>query len=651
MTPIALKDILINARQESFRMQHYYLGVEHYFVGLLEVHGGLARTAIEAQGFTSEYIIDAVRRHTGKGTRQRLWAGMPTTPRAEVVLGIANDFALENGHDEINERDLLTAILEEGESIPLRVLRKLDFNLSRFRQDLLMQTPAAFGSQPNYVQIEFSPAFDPDQALSEQQLFILRRMFHGYNRVRIERKLTGGFTAALILVVTPIQGDSFEDAAVVVKIDQADSILDEAQRYEAGVKNSLPPLTARLEDKPTTAETSDLAGLKYTFIAGVNDSAADLRVVASDFGGEALGRWLRESLFPYFGKTWWQQRRPFRFQAWSEYDWALPPLLTLDFVGEDEPPADCHVIKDPVRRAKVSALEYGQVVAVENFHVHKVDKDNGVLYLTIGKGADVARRAYKIGVRGIDLGQHVHYRGEVIERMVGRVWTTRQETLFNAASALEPDFDSRALTIPGPLVNVRLLNPLTAYNDLLDREISGTLCKIHGDLHLGNILVGPNQNPFLIDFAQARSGHTLFDWASLEISLLSEVVMPAAGEDWTAARAVAGAVAALNQRLPLPVMSPALDQALLPLAALRSVVAECLAEPERWSEYFTALVFCGLRALDWGTMPIAGRRIALLSAALALNELRARPTSTGTFDTMPNDLTDLDVLRGKPGDL
>jgi hypothetical protein len=97
-------------------------------------------------------------------------------------------------------------------------------------------------------------------------------------------------------------------------------------------------------------------------------------------------------------------------------------------------------------------------------------------------------------------------------------------------------------------------------------------------------------------------------------------------------------------------MSPSVDEALLPLAALRSVVAECLAEPGHWNEYFTALVFCGLRALDWGTMPAAGRRIALLSAALALNELRARPTSTGTFDTMPNDLTDLDVLRGKPGE-
>jgi len=35
---------------------------------------------------------------------------------------------------------------------------------------------------------------------------------------------------------------------VIVKIDRADDILDEARRYEAHVKSTLPPLTARLEE-------------------------------------------------------------------------------------------------------------------------------------------------------------------------------------------------------------------------------------------------------------------------------------------------------------------------------------------------------------------------------------------------------------------
>ena len=63
MPDIALKDILINARQESFRMQHYYLGVEHLFIGLLDIQGGLTSSLLEAQTIANERLrahIDAL---------------------------------------------------------------------------------------------------------------------------------------------------------------------------------------------------------------------------------------------------------------------------------------------------------------------------------------------------------------------------------------------------------------------------------------------------------------------------------------------------------------------------------------------------------------------------------------------------------------
>ena len=67
MPEIALKDILINARQESFRMQHYYLGVEHLFIGLLDIQGGLTVSLLEERGLTTEYVVDAIRRKAGTG--------------------------------------------------------------------------------------------------------------------------------------------------------------------------------------------------------------------------------------------------------------------------------------------------------------------------------------------------------------------------------------------------------------------------------------------------------------------------------------------------------------------------------------------------------------------------------------------------------
>ena len=64
--------------------------------------------------------------------------------------------------------------------------------------------------------------------------------------IRVESQLTGGYTDALVLMVTPIHADDREDAPVIVKIADTDDILDEAQRYDSHVKGILPPLTARL---------------------------------------------------------------------------------------------------------------------------------------------------------------------------------------------------------------------------------------------------------------------------------------------------------------------------------------------------------------------------------------------------------------------
>ncbi len=505
MTAIPLRDVLIHARQESFRMRHFYLGVEHLFIALLEIQGGLTANILEDHGLTPDYVIDAVRRKSGKGGKHRLWAGIPNTPRCDIVLGIANDLALEQGRTDIDERDLLRAILEEGESMPVRVVTRLGLDAEAFAQEARTRT-IHDARTPSYLKVAFGAEFDTDDALEDDALFILRRMFHGYDQIRVERRLSGGHTGALILLITPIHADSREDAAVVVKIDKADTILDEARRYEAHVKNTLPPLTARVEDKPTAPETSELAGIRYTFVSS-DGAPRDLGSAARLWRASELGAWLKSELYPTFGKTWWMQRRPFQFQVWTEYDALLPSILTLEWVEGDELPPNSVVIKDPIKRSRVQQLEYGDLVVIENFTVQKVMPDRGEIRLAIGRGTEAARRAYAIDVRGINLSETMFYRGEAVERLIGRVYKTRQDTLKHAASALEPTFDLRAETIPGVASIERLPNPILAYDALLDRTIRGSFSRIHGDLHLGNILVGPNDTPFLIDFAQAREGH------------------------------------------------------------------------------------------------------------------------------------------------
>ncbi|MDX1991477.1 MAG: Clp protease N-terminal domain-containing protein [bacterium] len=647
MPNIALKDILISARQESYRMRHFYLGAEHLFIAMLELKGSVAGSILQDHGLTPEYVIDAIRRKVGKGSKHRLWAGIPNTPRADVLLGIANDLALENGREEINERDLLIALLEEEDSIAVRVLKALGMGDTKALAESARTYTLNHDSQRPYVRVDFSPEFEANHNLTKDQLFILRRMFYGYAQIRVEKRLTGGYSKATLLVVTPIHGDNRTDSSVVVKIDQQDIILDEAQRYESHIKGTLPALTARLEDRPVAPETSDLAGIKYTLVAGHDQLPHDLRAVLREWTPNQLGQWLQRELFPSFGRIWWQQKRPFRFQVWREYDWLLPPVLTLESIRDRQIPQPGHVLKFPMKRTKLHGLEYGDIVAVENFTVHKVYAERNTIQLAIGHGTDSAT-AYKIEVRGLDLTKDTYYRGEVVDSMIGRIYKTRNEQLIHAMRALEPDFDIQTEKIStGNTLIEKLPNPIIAYEELLDQYVNGALSTIHGDMHLGNIMIGPGNSAFLIDFAHTRDGHTAFDWATLEISLLSELVMPTLGETWEDARLALLYLIPFNVSQPLPFLNPATVDALQVVHAVREIAHECLASADHWTEYYIALAFAALRAMTWETMSIGSRRLMYLVSALAMHEIRTRFRASSETDTPSPDETDV-TTRSSP---
>ncbi len=640
MHVISLKDILINARQESVQMRHHYLGVEHLFIAMLQIQGGITASIIEDYGFTTEYVIDAIRRKTDKGSNQRLWAGFPYTPRTEVILDITNDLAMENNITEATERELLIAILNEGDSLPIRVLQGFGMNLRAATLAAMGYDPKREPQTPD-MNILFAETYDTAQPIDREQLFVLRRMFVGHKAVRVEQRLTG-FSGALVLIVTPISVDDHEDAPVVVKIQDADSIFDEVHRFEAHVKTSLPLQTARLEDTPVKPENSELAGIKYTLVAHTGGIPMDLRHRVHTYGTADLARLLEKELYSQFKITWWQQKRPFRFQAWKEYDWMMPPILTLDFIPENDELEMPLVVKIPINRAKLKTklteLRFGDDVVLENFTVQKVDRENNILKLAVGFGSEADKRAYKVEMRGVNNTSKAFYRGEVIERLAGTVWKTRYDMMLDAVRDLEPDFEPEDRWIS--LEEIQLPNPLLAYENLLDRHINGSMSKIHGDLHLGNILVGPNNSIWLIDFGHTRDGHTLFDWATLEISLLGDGLMNAFESDWNTVRSIIKTLVTMENGYEVTSEDPHVLIMLDSITALRNIVRECLSVEGNWYEYYIALALCALRAINWKTMSLGGRRLLYLVSAMAILEMNRKYLNMA-LETPSPDLTDV----------
>jgi hypothetical protein len=640
LNQIQLKDIIISARQESHRMRHYYLGVEHLFIALLEIRGGLTSNILSEHGLSNEYVIDAIRRKTGKGSsKHRLWPNLQETPRSEMVMSIAQDIASTQGRQNIQERDLLVAILEEKDNIPTRVLRALDLNIEKLRQEANTRQ-ASRPQTHSFIQLDFPNDFEGE--LDPDQLSILRRMFHGYSKVRIEAQLTGGYTGSLLLVVTPFELGK-RKAALVVKIGPADTILDEAMRYERYVKGTLPPLTARLEDKPTAPDTSELAGLKYTFLGNASGNPTNMRGIIHQWTGPKIGKWLHEHLYTDFGENWWKQNRSFRFEAWFEYDWLLPPVLTLELEEDEKLLENAHIIKFPLKRKRIKELDYGDAVVIENFVVQKVDKENQRIRLALGPGSgSEAARPYQIEIRGIDFEQDTYYRGEIVERIGGTVFKTRDEQLMMAARALKPDFDIMGDKIS--ILNKSMPNPIKAYHTILDMHVDGTLSTIHGDLHLGNILIGPSDSALLIDFALTRDGHTVFDWANLEVSIISESIVPQVPDSWDGARLLINHLVALNNPGRTLSGPPELREALQAIVALREIASQCLANKNRWVEYYVSLSMCALRAMQWETMTLASRRVMFLLAALSMFEIENyKPDSDSETTPSPDpDSTEFD---------
>jgi hypothetical protein len=621
MSTMMLKDILIGARQESYRMRHFYVGAEHLFIALLDNKGSLAGNICQEHGLTPAYVIDAIRRKVGKGGKHRLWAGVPNTPRADVLLGIGNDLALENGREEINERDLLVAIFEERENIPVRVLNALGISdldqLAETARTMVIQKD----SQRPFVKVDFGPSFDRDNELPKDQLLLLRRIFDNYSEIRIERPLPVSYDDAVSLVVKPVGSDN--EVLSVVKTNRIDMIIDESRRYETFVKATLPSVSASIDGKPVAPEASNLAGIKYTLPDDV-DAPQDLLAMVATWDSDQLGTWLQGTLLPVFGRQWWQQSKPYRFQIWREYDWMLPPILTLDLIRDKKTPPEIKSIKMPIEGSKIHDLAPSEVVSIENFIVEQVYPERNMIQLAAGHGTD-AIKAYKIEIYGIDLSSSTYYRGEVVEAITGRVRNTRKEQFLQMIRSLSPTFDSTASHLPIPDSEEKQLpNPIFAYKDFLNTSFLGALSTVHGNFHPGNIMVGANSNALVFDFAHVRGGHTLFDWATLEMSFLSSAIMPGVGESWADAFTLTQKLMTMNDGLSLSEISPDSEGVLAPVVKIREVIKQLLLAEDDWSEYFIALAFCSLRDFSWTKLSSGSRRMAFLVAALAFHELETR---------------------------
>jgi len=114
--------VLTSAIEESQKRQHYYLGVEHIFLAIMAVESTLFSDLADKLNFSAPKVVNSLRDYLNTA-KQPLGGGMKVPPSTKTIFKLAWDSAINSGRKVIETTDLLKAIFQEGQNIPVRILR------------------------------------------------------------------------------------------------------------------------------------------------------------------------------------------------------------------------------------------------------------------------------------------------------------------------------------------------------------------------------------------------------------------------------------------------------------------------------------------------------------------------------------------------
>ena len=152
-TPRA-QQVLALARKEADRFNHAYVGTEHLLLGLIKLGQGVAVNVLERMGLELEAVRMEVEKEVGTGPPQKTGGNIPYTPRVKKVLALANKEAKALNHSYVGTEHLLLGLLREGEGVAARVLKRLDVDIQRTRNEVLA---------------EIDPNFSPEDADDDEE--------------------------------------------------------------------------------------------------------------------------------------------------------------------------------------------------------------------------------------------------------------------------------------------------------------------------------------------------------------------------------------------------------------------------------------------------------------------------------------------------
>ena len=142
-TPRA-QQVLALARKEADRFNHNYVGTEHLLLGLIKLGQGVAVNVLQKMGLDLETVRMEVEKQVGSGPDHKMVGNIPYTPRVKKVLALAGKEAKQLNHSYVGTEHILLGLLREGEGVAARVLKSLEVDIQRTRNEILQELDPNF---------------------------------------------------------------------------------------------------------------------------------------------------------------------------------------------------------------------------------------------------------------------------------------------------------------------------------------------------------------------------------------------------------------------------------------------------------------------------------------------------------------------------
>ena len=142
-TPRA-QQVLALARKEADRFNHNYVGTEHLLLGLIKLGQGVAIIVLQKLGLDLETVRNEVEKQVGSGPDTKMSGNIPYTPRVKKVLALAGKEAKALNHSYVGTEHILLGLLREGEGVAARVLKNLEVDIERTRNEILKELDPNF---------------------------------------------------------------------------------------------------------------------------------------------------------------------------------------------------------------------------------------------------------------------------------------------------------------------------------------------------------------------------------------------------------------------------------------------------------------------------------------------------------------------------